>query len=112
MKEILKKLFRKLGYKVVNINSTEREPFKDQAKLITQKQPIIFDVGACTGEMTIKYNSLFKKSTIYSFEPFAPSYQILQKATSGYSNINCYNVALSDMKGEVDFHVNQYYPTN
>jgi FkbM family methyltransferase len=112
MKEILKKLFRKLGYKVVNINSTVRDPFKDQVKLITQKQAIIFDVGACTGEMTFKYNNLFKKPTIYSFEPFAPSYQILQSATSGYSNINCYNVALSDVKGEVDFHVNQYYPTN
>jgi FkbM family methyltransferase len=112
MKEILKKIFKKFGYQVININVREREAFKDQAKLITKKQVTIFDVGACTGEMTFKYKSLFKNSTIYCFEPFIPSYEILKKSTSGYAKIKCYNVALSDITGTVDFHVNQYYPTN
>jgi FkbM family methyltransferase len=112
MKEILKKIFKKFGYQVININVRERDAFKDQVKLITKKQPNIFDVGACTGEMTFKYKNLFKNSTIYCFEPFTPSFEILKKNTSGYSNIKCYNVALSGITGTVDFHVNQYYPTN
>lgn len=112
MKEVLRRIFRKLGYKVVNINSTERDAFIDQFNLINKKQVTIFDVGACTGEMTFRYRSLFKNSIIYCFEPFAPSFEILKKSTSAYPDIKCYNIALSDITGTVDFHVNQYYPTN
>lgn len=112
MKEILKKLFRTFGYRVININSRERDAFKDQQKLTTDKDVIIFDVGACTGETALQYKGLFRKSTIYCFEPFAPSYEMLKKRISDSANIKCYNVALSDRAGQVDFHVNQYFPTN
>ena len=38
MKEILKKLFEKFGYRVINISSRERDAFEDQVKLISKKQ--------------------------------------------------------------------------
>jgi len=112
MKKILKEIFKRLGYQVININVRERDPFKDQARLVTKKQITIFDVGACTGDVAIQYNDLFKNSTIYCFEPYASSYETLKKMTGGHKNIKCYNVALSNLTGKVDFHVNQYYPTN
>ena len=112
MKEILKKIFKKLGYRVINIHSRERDAFEDQASLIKKKQVTIFDVGACTGEMSLKYKRLFKRSTIYCFEPYEPSYEILKKVTSDSQNIKCYNIALSNITGNVDFFVNSYYPTN
>lgn len=112
MKEMLKKIIEKFGYRVININSRERDAFTDQVKLVSQKHATIFDVGACTGEVTFQYKTLFKNSNIYCFEPFASSYEILKKRTSDFKNIKCYNVALSDITGQVDFHVNQYYPTN
>jgi FkbM family methyltransferase len=111
MKEVVKKLFKKFGYNIVNLNSTERNAFKDQFKIIGGNPVTIFDVGACTGEVTFKYNYLFTNSIIYSFEPFIPSFEILQKNTSKLPNIKCFNVALSNMSGQVDFHVNKSYAT-
>lgn len=111
MKEVVKKLFKKFGYKIVNLNSTERNAFKDQLKIIGSNSVTIFDVGACTGEVTFQYNYLFRNSIIYSFEPFIPSFEILQKNTSKLPNIKCFNVALSDVSGQIDFHVNKSYTT-
>jgi FkbM family methyltransferase len=112
MKEVLKKLFKKLGYKVVNLNSYQRDAFKDQVKLITNNSITIFDVGACTGEVSFQYNDLFTNSTIFCFEPYIPSFRILKEKTSGFTNIKCFNLALSNISGQLDFHVNKSYATN
>jgi len=112
MKEVLKKLFLKFGYKIVNINSTERDAFKDQVKLTDNNSITIFDVGACTGSVTLQYNSLFKKAVIYSFEPYFPSFEILKKEISRFNNVKVFNIALSDKTGQIGFHVNKSYATN
>ncbi|MGN6194463.1 MAG: FkbM family methyltransferase [Ginsengibacter sp.] len=112
MKEILKKILKKFGYQLINLDVRERDPFKDQVKLITKKHITIFDVGACTGDVAIQYNGLFKNPRIYCFEPFGASFEILKKMTSKFKNIECYNIALSEVTGSVNFHVNEYYPTN
>ena len=112
MKEVLKKLFLKIGYKIVNINSTERDAFKDQVKLAGNNSIIIFDVGACTGSVSSQYNTLFKKTVIYSFEPYFPSFEILKKAMSRFNNVKVFNIALSDKTGQSAFHVNKSFATN
>jgi len=112
MKEVLKNLFKKLGYRIVNLNSIERDPFKDQVRLISNNPTAIFDVGACTGEVSIHYNNLFSNSIIYCFEPYLPSFHILKEKTSSRKNIKCFNLALSNTSGEQNFHVNKFYATN
>lgn len=113
MKKTIKKLFNKFGYKVVNINSTERDAYRDQVKLIGGNKNItIFDVGACTGSVTFEYLQLFRKSTIFSFEPFVPSFEILKKAMLPYENVQVFNIAISEKTGTTEFNVNESAATN
>jgi FkbM family methyltransferase len=111
MKEVLKSLFKKFGYKVVNLNSY-RDAFMDQVKLIINNPVIIFDIGACTGEVSLQYNDLFTNTTIYCFEPYLPSFRILKEKTESFTNIKCFNLALSNISGQLNFHVNKSYATN
>lgn len=67
---------------------------------------MIFEVGACQGEDTAIYAQSFPRSTIYAFEPLPENYTVLQKvmATMGERG-KPFQLALSDTKGEVEFHV-------
>ena len=79
-------------------------------KLVKNKTPVLFDIGAHHGE-TVRYlKELFEKSTIYSFEPDPESFQILSsKAVSG---VHYYNLALSDVDGSSIFYRNKVSHTN
>lgn len=112
MKKILKQILLKLGYKVVNLNTTERDAFKDQVRLSGNNPITIFDVGACTGSVTFQYNDLFKKALIYSFEPYIPSFRILQESMRHHKNVRVFNIAFSDKTGHTEFYVNESSATN
>ncbi len=73
---------------------------------------IIFDIGACEGEETIKYSRLFPDSKIYSFEPIPSNYKKSIQNLSEYNITNAclYEVALSDSTGEADIFVSEGHP--
>lgn len=73
---------------------------------------VIFDIGACEAEDSIKYSRLFPSATIYSFEPL-PSNQ--EKARANLSKYNVANVkliseALSNQVGSAFFHISSGNP--
>jgi FkbM family methyltransferase len=79
-------------------------------KLVKNKTPVLFDIGAHHGETVQYLKELFEKSTIYSFEPDPESFQILSsKAVSG---VYYYNLALSDADGSSIFYRNKVSHTN
>jgi len=112
MKRILYALFYHLGYRVLTLNSNSQNAFKTQKYLINSSAITIFDAGAHFGETVIIYNNLFKNPSIYSFEPFLPSFEVLKDNVKTFSNVKVFNVALSNFTGEVDFHVNKSSATN
>ena len=73
---------------------------------------VIFEIGACEGEDSIKYSQLFPASTIYTFEPLPDNIRLIQKNFLEYNvkNASYYNLALSNKNGEAEFYVSSGKP--
>jgi FkbM family methyltransferase len=73
---------------------------------------VIFDIGACEGEDSIRYARLFPNSRVYTFEPL-PENQALVLANFkkfGVKNAELHRVALTDREGTSTFHVSSGKP--
>lgn len=72
------------------------------------KNAVVFDVGANIGLFSLYIQNLHKDSTIYSFEPIPPIYEILKKNVELYNlNNKIFNIGLSDKNITEKF---TYYP--
>ena len=73
---------------------------------------IIFEVGACEGEDSIKYSRLFPNASIYSFEPLPENIRWIEKnfLTYGITNARYFNKALSSKNGTAEFYVSSGRP--
>ena len=83
--------------------------------LFNQKKPlVIFEIGACEGEDSIKYSRLFPNSTIYAFEPLPDNIKLIHKnfLQYGIKNARYYNKALSSENGIAEFYVSSGQPDN
>lgn len=113
MKTIVKFVLGKLGYEICKLPELSNDPFKIQRMLIKNiRQPVIFDVGAHHGKIANRYKELFPDSTIYCFEPYPESFEILSRKFSSDNNVFLVNKAVSDKKGKTKFYVNSMDATN
>jgi FkbM family methyltransferase len=88
-------------------------PFLAMQRLISDvPNPIIFDVGAFDGHISLVFRKLFPTSSIYAFEPFAGSFKQLWLNTVNDPNIHLFNFGLSNQVGTLPFHSNQRPETN
>lgn len=71
--------------------------------------PVIFDVGANTGQTLVAYRDLFPDGEIHCFEPFPDSFHALQQAAAHHPQAYVYPLAISDSIGERTFYVNNFY---
>lgn len=73
---------------------------------------IIFDIGACEAEDSIRYSSLFPKSIIYAFEPRKDNCTKAFELINNYkkTNIIFENIALSNENGSADFYLSEGEP--
>jgi FkbM family methyltransferase len=88
-------------------------PIEKELKYYLQKENIvIFDVGCCEGEDTIRYSNLFPESIIYSFEPHPDNFRKtifnLEKYT--VKNSKVFNFALSNLNSSIDFYLSEGHP--
>ncbi len=65
--------------------------------------PIIFDVGAHEGESILRFQKIFDKSLIYSFEPQKLQYEKIKEYN--FSNSKTSNLALSNKNGSTEFFI-------
>jgi FkbM family methyltransferase len=70
------------------------------SQVTIKNAPIFFDVGANTGNYTLSLVEKFPGAQIHAFEPHPGNFSILKKNISG-SNINLYNFAVGEIKGEL-----------
>lgn len=61
---------------------------------------IIFDIGANVGQTALEYSQRFPNSAVYSFEPVASTFALLQKNTRHLRRFNSYNLAFGEASGE------------
>ncbi len=68
---------------------------------------IVFDIGACTGEDSIRYGKIFPNSIVHAFEPLSSNILTFKKHLKEFPNSNVFvhNVAFSDFDGEAEFYV-------
>lgn len=113
---LLKKVSRRLlGHQNVSpiSESLKQDPFKVQKIVLPYEDvEIIFDVGAHEGLITKKYREIFPKSRVYSFEPYLPSYQRLQKKFSDDPLVLPQNIAVDSESGQSSLNVNSSVLTN
>ena len=73
---------------------------------------VMFDIGACEGEESIRYARLFPSAIVYSFEPLPNNYQLARAnfLKFGKEAAHLFNIALGDENGETNFFVSSGQP--
>ena len=73
---------------------------------------VIFDIGCCEAEDSIRYSDLFPASTVYAFEPRADNCAKAKELISEYkkNNIVLENLALSNKNGVAEFFLSEGDP--
>lgn len=93
--------------------NTESPIEKLLKKLFNKKEKlIIFDIGGCEGEESIKYSKIFPLSKIFIFEPLPYNQELISKNFNEYNvkNVELVPTALSDCIGKSVFFVSSATP--
>ena len=89
-------------------------PIKKELETIFRMEDplVIFDIGACEGEDSIRYNYLFKNAAIYSFEPLPENFDkcIINFSKDSFKRIRPFQLALSSSNGVAKFYVSSGSP--
>ena len=116
LKNFLKTAKRLLQPKASSFDKYIRTPLPIQEDLLKyfsrNSRLVVFDIGSCEGEDSIRYAKLFPHATIYSFEPLENNYnKILSNIRKEQcTGIQPYKLALSDEKGVAQFYVSSGHP--
>jgi hypothetical protein len=95
MKKLIHSLVNRYGYSIGRVSQPVpgSDPFLAMQSLLKgYNNPVIFDVGAYHGVIALHFRSLFPDATIYAFEPFCESFQVLKQNTEGDANIKAINI--------------------
>lgn len=82
------------------------DPFEVQKLFIDKQKPVVFDIGAYVGELSVRYAVLFPQGRVYAFEPFEESFTNLRELTRQHPNICSVNSAVLDFAGTTEFNIN------
>ena len=74
---------------------------------------VVFDIGACEGEDSLRYARLFPRARVFAFEPLPMNQELIRHHFSrhGASRCELVPIALSDRAGTADFHVSSGTPS-
>ena len=75
--------------------------------LVKSEKPVLFDVGAHTGEYTLLFKSRFKDGRVYCFEPSQLHFDRLVAATEQLSDVTRLRSALGKAEGEATLYRDQ-----
>jgi FkbM family methyltransferase len=92
--------------------SQSLQGYKAQQELMHAVNPIIFDVGAHTGDVARAYRSLFPSGEIHCFEPFPKSFEHLVAQMEADPRVICEQIALADSTGSAMLCCNTSSATN
>ena len=95
-------LFQKLGVPSVKQDKIS----KSLLKKYLPKQPVTIDCGAHDGADSVELAEILG-GMVHAFEPVPSIFERLKKRTNAFSNIACYNLALSNESGEQYFFVSE-----
>lgn len=100
----------------MDFESYLRQPLefsKEIARYFADDAPlVVFEVGACEGEDTIRLKRHFPNACIYAFEPLPENATRIHKNLKTYhvTNVEVFQLALSDRPGRTEFYVSSGHP--
>ncbi len=113
MKSLLKHLANRMGYEIKKVQTDDELKFLKKQRIANpSRQIVVFDIGANVGNYTLKLLKQQLDLQIYSFEPFADSFEKMKVNLSGYKGVQLFNIALSNEDGKAVFYTNQFSETN
>ncbi len=68
----------------------------------------IVDAGANKGQFALASSNRFPDANIFSYEPLPETFELLQKNTRRSERIKCFNYALGNESGTINFYQNNY----
>jgi FkbM family methyltransferase len=107
MKNIIKKFFNVLGYRISKLdNRYKKLSFDDIHKIkLNIDNPIIFDVGANKGQSIRRFKKIFPNSIIHAFEPIKDEFVKLQDEFHNDKSIFLNNFALGETISQKKFNI-------
>jgi FkbM family methyltransferase len=115
MKKLIHSLANRYGFSIGRLSQPVpgSDPFLAMQSLLKgYNNPVIFDVGAYHGFIARHFRSLFPDATIYAFEPFCESFQVLKQNTESDANIKAINIGFFSVNGSQQFNCNSSAYTN
>lgn len=71
---------------------------------LMMKPKVIFDIGANIGIITVMLAKIYPEAIIYSFEPQAENFKLLEMNTKHLPNVKRFNFGLADDHGEFNLY--------
>jgi len=78
---------------------------KDLLRSLLPDDPVVVEAGAHVGRDTVEMSRLWPKGLIHAFEPIPDLFARLKTATTNCSNVICYESALGEKSGALEFNV-------
>jgi FkbM family methyltransferase len=106
-KNLAKRGLSKLGIHVSRGGRAFGEnPMEDIVFHIRSQYPVVFDIGANTGQSIQRFRQFLPESTIHSFEPSPTVFRELDAATRGMNRLRLWNCAIGSVSGELVLNEN------
>ena len=123
MKSLIKKIVAKTGYVLIKREYLSHlAHFNDTdvigAYLLIGKKYdkdydlTFFDVGANTGQTTLRIKKFFPNSSVFVFEPINETFLELKKNVSTLKNVRIYNKAIGNQTGTIEVFHRKYSEWN
>ena len=109
IKKLAKSIFEKFGFEI------KRKPSENEIKYLTfdeiyqkiikNKNPVIFDIGANKGQSIERFLKINSNSFIHSFEPNIDEFNYLKKKYNNINHIKLNNLAIGEKKTKKIFNI-------
>lgn len=102
-KDLFKDAFELIGVEVSRPAKQKfgRNPYADIAYHLRSAKPLVFDIGANTGQSIARIRQRIPHAQIHSFEPSPTVYRELVSNTHGLDQVRLWNCAVGAVKGEL-----------
>jgi FkbM family methyltransferase len=106
LRKLLNPLLEPFGYQIFHSSpgSLGLDPFRDMRRLVDAPRPVVFDVGANSGQTIGLVRRRFRDAVIHAFEPSEAAFAELQANCGRLPDVRLNPVALGGETGEYEFY--------
>lgn len=119
MKSLVNQFLKFFGLEIHGTNYIQKlrnnefeKNYYQEIQFTLKNASTIFDIGSNRGEFALNMSLIFPNATIQAFEPFPPVFEQLVSNIKNNKNIFANQLAISDKRCQLPFHVNKSVDTN